>query len=385
MEIDRTDAPATGEYATVYIALELSKAQWRLGMLLPGERNISCYAIAGGDLAALSKRLDAAEVRASRGGRPVRIVSCYEAGYDGHWLHRWLVARGVINHEIDPASLEVNRRARQAKTDRIDVERLLGALLRHERGDPRACSVVRVPTPEQEDTRRRSRERDRLKKERGAHSARIKSLLHAQGIRDVQPLRVGFVAALNKMRTGDGRPLGAKLKEEIRREHARLCLADKHLRQLEAASHSELRTAAPGSNEAKIVALAELRGIGMAGAQKLVNEVFYRLFEDRRQVGGYFGLAGTPYDSGRTRREQGISKAGNACARAAAIESSWLWLTHQPESDLSIWYRSRVGDHKGRIRRIMIVALARKLMIALWRYLETGVIPAGAKFGCPAV
>jgi transposase len=180
------------------------------------------------------------------------------------------------------------------------------------------------------------------------------------------------------MRTGDGRPLPAQLKQEIVREHERLCLVNKQLQELDRASAAELRSPAPGSHAAKIGQLMDCKGIGPVGGQKLVNEVFYRSFDNRRQVGSYFGLTGTPYDSGASRREQGISKAGNRRAREIAIELAWLWLRHQPGSELSQWFRKRVGDVKGRIRRIAIVAVARKLMIALWRYLTIGLVPAGA-------
>jgi transposase len=376
--LDRTDAPTTDEYATVYVAFELSKANWKLGVLLPGSQRLSRYTIAGGDLAALSARLADVRAKAGRSGQSVRILSCYEAGYDGHWLHRWLTAQGVINHPIDPSSIEVARRARRAKTDRIDLERLMRAFLAHLRGEPRACSVLRVPSVEEEDRKRRNRERDRLKKEHTAHTNRIKSLLHAQGIRDAEPMRRGFLAGLEHVRTGDGRPLPPRLKAEIVREHERVCLVDKQLRELEAASKAELRAAVPGSVARRMLQLLDLKSIGPVGAQVLVNEVFYRSFDNRRQVGSYFGLTGMPYDSGESRREQGISKAGNWRARKLAVELAWLWVRNQPDSDLTRWYRERVGGLKGRIRRIAIVALARKLMVALWRYLETGLVPAGA-------
>jgi transposase len=217
-----------------------------------------------------------------------------------------------------------------------------------------------------------------LLKERTSHSNRIKGLLHGQGVRDAQPLKPGFVASLDKVRTGDGRMLTPWLKEEIMREHERLCLVAKQLSALEATNKAALRAAAPGSAEAKMMQLIDLKSIGPIGGQELVNEVFYRSFDNRRQVGSYFGLAGTPYDSGESRREQGISKAGNRRARKLAIELAWLWLRHQPDSELSCWFRQRVGDIKGRVRRIAIVALARKLMVALWRYLTTGVVPSGA-------
>jgi transposase len=194
----------------------------------------------------------------------------------------------------------------------------------------------------------------------------------------VTPLKPGFVASLEQMRTGEGRVLPPRLKEEIIRQHERLCLVDKQLRALEAKSTAELRATAPGSAAAKIRQLINLRSIGVVGAQELVNEVFYRSFANRRQVGSCFGLTGTPYDSGNSRREQGISKAGNRRARKVAIQLAWLWRRHQPDSELSRWFRARVGNQKGRIRRIAIVALARKLMVALWRYLTTGLVPSGA-------
>jgi transposase len=378
LKLDRIDTPAGGEQATVYLVFELSKKTWQLGVLRPGSEKLSRYLITGGDLAALASRLARCREEAGQDGRPVRIVSCYEAGLDGHWLHRWLTDQGVINHEVDPSSIEVSRRARRAKTDRIDLDKLIRTLLAYLRGEPRVCSMVHVPTVEDEDRKRRTRARDRLTTERTSHSNRIKGLLFGQGVRDAQPLKPGFIASLDKMRTGDGRMLTPLLKEEIVHEHERLCLVVKQLGALEAANEATLRAATPGSAEAKILQLIDLKSIGPIGGQELFNEVFYRSFDNRRQVGSYFGLTGTPYDSGNSHREQGISKAGNRRARKLAIELTWLWVRYQPGSELSCWFRQRVGDLKGRPRRIAIVALARKLMVALWRYLETGLVPTGA-------
>jgi transposase len=377
-KIDHTGTPAAAEYATVYLVFELSKAKWKLGITLPGSQKMSRYTISGGDLPALSERLAKARAKAERSGKPVHIMACFEAGLDGHWLYRWLTEQGVISYEVDPSSIEVSRRARRAKTDRIDLDKLMRSFLAYLRGEPRVCSMVHVPSVEDEDRKRRTRERERLLKERTAHSNRIKALLFGQGIRDVMPLKVGFVAGLDKMRTGDGRMLPPQLKEEIVREHERLCLVNKQFMALEARSKTELRTAVPGSATAKINQLIDLKGIGAVSGRELVNEAFYRPFDNRRQVGSYFGLAGTPYDSGESRREQGISKAGNRRARRLAIELAWLWLRHQPGSELSLWFHKRVGNMKGRIRRISIVAMARKLMVALWHYLTTGVVPKGA-------
>jgi transposase len=377
-KLDHTGTPASAEYATVHLVFELSKKKWKLGVMLPGSEKLSRYTISGGDLTALGSRLATAREKAARCGKPVRIVSCYEAGLDGHWLHRWLTAQGVISHEVDPSSIEVSRRARRAKTDKIDLDKLMRTFLAYLRGEPRVCSMLHVPSAEEEDRKRRTRERDRLLDERIAHTNRIKGLLHGQGVRDAMPLKPGFIASLEKVRIGDGRALPPRLKEEIVREHERLILVNKQLTALEAKSKAELRAAQPGSIEAKINQLIDLNGIGPVGGQGLVNEAFYRSFDNTRQVGSYFGLAGTPYDSGESRREQGISKAGNRRARKLAIQLAWLWLRHQPGSQLSCWFRERVGNLKGRIRRISIVAVARKLMVALWRYLTTGLVPIGA-------
>jgi transposase len=378
IKLDRTDTPAAAEHGTIYLAFELSKANWKLGVMLPGSQKLSRYTVMGGDLVALASRLADMRKKAASSGRPVRILSCYEAGLDGHWLHRWLTQQGVINHEIDPSSIEVNRRARRAKTDRIDLEKLMRTFLAYLRGEPRVCSIVHVPTVDDEDRKRRTREREHLIKERTAHINRIKGLLHGQGIRNVQPLARSFIKSLSGLRTGDGRLLPVRLKEEIAREHERLVLVARQIAELEAKSRAELRATQPGSPEARIMQLIDLKGIGPVGGQELVNEVFYRDFNNRRQVGSYFGLTSTPYDSGERSREQGISKAGNRRARELAIELAWLWKVHQPDSALTRWFCERVRDLKGRIRRIAIVALARKLMVALWRYLTTGVIPTGA-------
>jgi transposase len=375
---DPIDTPAAAEYATVHLVFELSKAKWKLGLMLPGAEKPGIYTIDGGDLKALAGHLAAARAKAARSGKPVRILSCYEAGLDGHWLHRWLTKQGVISYVVDPSSIEVNRRARRAKTDRIDVNKLMRTFLAYLRGEPQACSMLHVPSVEDEDRKRRTRERDRLQKERNAHSNRIKGLLFGQGIREVMPLKGGFISTLETMRTGDDRELPPRLKQEIVREHERLMLVHNQLVALEATSTAELRHAPRGSPAAKINLLVDLKSIGQISAQPLVNEVFYRSFDNRRQVGAYFGLTGTPYNSGTISREQGISKAGNGRARKVAVELAWLWLRHQPESELSRWFRQRVGDQKGRVRRIAIVALARKLMVALWRYLTTGVLPNGA-------
>lgn len=379
-KVSTMDTPAApGEHGTMYVAFELSKAKWKIGIVLPGSPKMSRYTVAGGETAALAELLRRKRAEAAgRQGGPVRVISCYEAGYDGFWLHRWLGEQGVENRVLDPASIEVERRKRRVKTDRIDLEKLMRVLLALCRGEPRVCSLARPPSVAEEDAKRRHRERERLIKERGAHTNRIKALLHGQGIREANPLAKGFLRVLGKCRTGDGRELPPVLAREIAREHARLLLLIEQVAAVEAEIRATMQAATAGSPAAKAAQLARLKSIGETTAQVLAHEVYYRDFANRRQVGGFVGLTGTPYDSGATRREQGISKAGNPRARAALVELAWFWLVHQPDSKLTCWFKARVGDLKGRVRKIAIVALARKLAVALWRYLETGLVPEGA-------
>jgi len=369
-------APATDmEPATLFVALELSKAKWLVGLHSPMADKVSRHTIAGGDAPALLTLIGAARRRAEAGlGGTVRVVTCYEAGYDGFWLHRLLVAHGIANQVIDPASLLVNRRARRRKTDRIDLAGLLRTLMAWHRGEPQVCSMVRVPSPEEEDRRRRGRERERLVKERVQHLGRVKGLLMTQGVRDFQPARRGWRDRLEALRTGDGRPLPDCLKAEIARECRRLALVDEMLDELE----RERDAASDGKAPQQAALLTKLRGIGPTSAHLLAGEVFHRDFANRRQVAAYLGLEPSPWQSGQVDQDQGISKAGNRRARRVAIELAWLWLQHQPDSGLSRWFKDRVGAARGRVRRIMLVALARKLIVALWRYLASGVVPEGA-------
>lgn len=372
------DAPAAPrEDGTIFVAFELSKSKWRIGIVPPHSQKMSRFTIAGGDTCRLAQLLAASrEKAAARCGGAVRMLSCYEAGYDGFWLHRWLADQGVINHVIDPASIAVDRRARRRKTDRIDLEILMRSLLAVARGEPRVCSLVRVPSVAEEDGKRVTRERERLQRERGGHVNRIKALLHGQGIRDVTPAAKRFLRQLRGFTTGDGRPLPPALVNELTREHARLRLVDEQLLAIGREIAALVRTAPAGSVAAKAAKLMGFAGIGQS-ALVLANEVFYRRFANRRELGSYLGLTGTPYDSGAAHREQGIGKAGNPRARTLAIQLAWLWRRHQPRSALSQWFAQRVGTLKGRVRKIAIVALARKLMVALWRYLEFDVLPHG--------
>ena len=377
-----SNLPAATHDATArcLFAIELSKKDWVVGFNTPLSDKISRRRLQGCDWKGLLDLIEGVRLGAVRAlGRPVEVVSCYEAGYDGFWLHRQLEAHGVRNHVVDPASLQVNRRARQAKTDRIDAERMLRSLMAYLRGEPKVWSVVRVPSLAEEDARRLHRERDRLTTERVQHANRIKGLCAIHGIYDFEPLRPRRMAQLEQLRTAQGEELPARLKAEVRRELQRLEIVLEMIAAVEAERDAVVGDqASVHLNAQKIQALYKLRAIGPEFAAVLVGEVFYRKFDNRRQLGSYVGFTPSPFQSGSTAREQGISKAGNSKGRTTMVELAWLWLRYQPDSSLSIWYRTRVGAIKGRIRRITVVALARKLLVALWRYLETGVVPQGA-------
>jgi transposase len=376
MEIAPTPAtPAARQSATLFVALELSRAKWLVGLHSPVADKISRRTVTGGDAAALLAVIDEPRRRVrAQPGEEVAVAACYEAGYDGFWLHRLLLSHGIASHVVDPASLLVNRRARRRTTDGIDPAGLLRTLMAWHRGERQVCSMVRVPGPEEEDRRRRGRERERLIKERVQHLGRIKGLLMTQGVRDFQPTRGHGRDRLDALRTGDGRPPPSCLKAEIARECRRLALVDEMLAELERERDAEREGAAPR----QVALLTKLRGVGPTSAHLLAGEVFHRDFANRRQVAGHLGLEPSPWQSGQVEREQGISKAGNRRARRVAIELAWLWLQYQPDSRLSRWFKDRVGAAKGRVRRILVVALARKLVVALWRYLDAGVVPEGA-------
>jgi transposase len=366
--------------ARCLLAIEMSKQSWVIAAITPLSDKISRHTLKSRSLKGLLELVGRVRAQISRAtGQVVEVISCYEAGYDGFWLHRSLEERGVRNHVIDPASLQVNRRARGAKTDRIDAERLLRSLMAYLRGEPKVWSVVRVPSVAEEDARRLHRERDRLIEERVQHVNRIKGLCAIQGIYDYRPMRPDRLARLEGLRTAQGKELPERLKAEIRRQLQRLELVLEMIRTLEVERDAIVIDAAPAQlNANKIRRLNKLRALGPETSTVLVGEVFYRSFNNRRQVGSYVGFPPSPFASGGMSREQGISKAGNAKARKTMIELAWLWLRYQPDSALSLWFRERVGTMRGRIRRITIVAVARKLLVALWRYLETGLIPHGA-------
>jgi len=379
MQASTIGTPTTGHCGTIFVAIELSQRSWLVTLHSPDRDRISRHKLESGDCAGLLGLIESVRERAARklGSKP-RVVSCYEAGYDGFWLHRLLTEAGIINFVFDPASIAVDQRARRAKTDRIDGELLLRTLMAYLRGEPRVVRIVRVPSLEEEDARRASRERDRLVTEQTGHTNRIKSLLRLLGLAVGNPRRADWVSWLGRQTDRRGCLVPPHLLAEVTREHARLMLVRQQLAALEQTLVAREASAVPAQMIERRDHLFRLKSIGPAFAATLTNEVFYKDFRNRREVGSYFGLTGTPWQSGGTDREQGISKAGNRRARQKAVELSWLWLMHQPDSALSRWFRARTLNASKRIRRIAIVALARKLMVALWRYLTSGLIPEGA-------
>jgi len=372
-------AAAHDEAVRCLLAIELSKKSWIVAVNTPLSEKISRYRLKGCDWKGLLELIEKIRARVARElNRPVEIISCYEAGYDGFWLHRLLEAHGVRNYVIDPASIQVDRRARRAKTDNIDVAQLLRSLMAYLRGDPKVWSVVRVPSIAEEDARRLHRERDRLINERVQHVNRVKGLCAVHGIYDYEPLRSNRMLRLEQLRTGDGRKLPPYLKAEIVRELQRLELVLTMIKTIEAERKAIISDKSPHLNVKKIQDLIKIKSIGPGISTVLVGEVFYRKFNNRQRLGSYVGLTPSHFQSGPMSRDQGISKAGNPKARTVMIELAWIWLRYQPNSPLSVWFHQRVGTAKGRIRRIAIVAVARKLLIALWRYLETGLVPTSA-------
>jgi transposase len=378
MQASNVCTPTADHNGTIFVTIELSQRSWLVTMHSPDRDRISRHKLEGGDHAGLLALIEQVRARAAdKLGSQASVVSCY----DGFWLHRLLTAAGITNLVFDPASIAVEQRARRAKTDRIDGELLLRTLMAHLRGEPRVVRIVRVPSVEQEDARRASRERDRLVKEQTAHTNRIKALLRLVGMAVGNPRRSDWLNWLGRQRDWQGCPMPPHLLAEVTREHARLMLVRQQLAALAPAPATQ---EAPAVQQAPAVPaqmierrnlLLRLKGVGPAFAGTLASEVFYKDFRNRREVAGYCGLAPSPWRSGGIEREQGISKAGNPRARHKAVELAWLWLLHQPDSALARWFRERTVNTSKRGRRIAIIALARKLIVALWRYLMTGLVP----------
>lgn len=380
------DHPSDGPTAirthigAIFASLELSRSNWLITSVSPGKgEKMSRHGVAAGDVAGLMKLF--AELRRKAEASTEEsypIITIQEAGLDGFWLHRVLQQNGIDSHVVDPASIAMPRRRKRAKTDRLDGETLLRALLAYKRGEPRVCAMVVAPSPEEEDRRRICRERRSLIAERITHVNRIKGLLFAQGVSDYEPLRRDRRARLEALRTGDGRELPAHLKAQIGREFDRIELLLEQIKSVEAERDGLLaaarKPAGEGAAPDAVTMLLALKGMGANFAAVLWSEAFYRQFSNRRQVAAYAGLAATPWQSGGIRHEQGVSKAGNPRVRTTMIQVAWLWIRHQPQSTLTRWFKER-SPHG---RKSAIVALARKLLVALWKYVTQGVVIEGA-------
>jgi len=362
--------------AVLYVAFELSNRKWKL--VFSDGRKMRHATVDAGDLEQFQVGLSRAKKHFGM-SEDVRVVSCYEAGRDGFWLHRYLLSSGIENVVVDSASIEVDRRKRRTKTDRLDAGRLVRMLMRYHGGEERLWSVVRVPSFEDEDARHLHRELEGLKKERTSHRNRIRGILIQQGLRVTNPSKRKFVEELDSLRTWDDRELPVDMKGRLVREYQRLRMVDDQIKALE--KEKTQRLSNPDTVKLQQVAqLRSLYGIGTVSSWAFVMEFFgWREFRNRREIAALAGLAPTPYDSGGVVREQGISKAGSTRIRTLAIEIAWAWLRFQPQSKLSRWYMERFAGGGSRMRRIGIVAMARRLLIDLWRYLEHGVIPEGAR------
>jgi len=375
-----TTRSTSPDQAAIVVSLELSRAVWLVTALLPGgPQKMSRHQVHGGDLTGLLSRFAELQRKThARTGQLARVVVIQEAGLDGFWIHRVLESEGIESHVVDPASIAVSRRHRRAKTDRIDGEALVRTLLAYKRGEPRVCAMVRVPTPDEEDQRRLCRELKTLVSERLRHVNRLRGLFFSQGIADYDPRRPDRQARLDELRTGDGRPLPPHLKAVARRELEIIELLDRQIAAVKAERDALLAAAQTAEVPSKAVQmLLGVKGIGSGFAGALWSEGLFRHFDNRRQVAAYAGLAPTPWKSGRIDHEQGVSKAGNPRLRAILVEMAWLWLRHQPGSALARWYHDRVRLG-GRMKKVTIVALARKLLVALWKYVTHGVVIEGA-------
>lgn len=369
---------------TIHIAVELSLSSWLVAVRLPGTDKARLHRIDGGNATALLTLIKDIQTRATKKlGQTAEVACCFEAGRDGFWLHRLLTTNGVDAYVLEPTSVLVNRRARRAKTDRLDAEGMLRVLATWLGGDRQVCSMVRVPTPEEEDAKRPHREREHLVQERLRIENRIEALLFTQGIRGRPSLR-SWERDMAEMRTGDGRTIPPLMEAEINRLRRRLVLTLELIREMEAERTEALAATTDNAMTQKIAALQRIRGIGANFSAVLVREVLYRSFANRRQLASYVGITPMPYQSGGMDRDRSISRAGNPRARTTLIQVAWLWLRYQPGSALATWFRERVGTMQGRTRRIAIVAMARKLLIALWRYVETGVMPEGIELSAVA-
>jgi transposase len=382
---------ASTTVGVLYVAFELGDKDWKLAFTVGQGQKLRLRSLRARELPLLHAEIAKAK---KRFGLPAEapVRSCYEAGRDGFWLHRHLSSCGVDNLVVDSASIEVNRRQRRAKTDRLDAAKLVNLLLRYHGGESKVWCVVRVPSPAAEDARQLHRELEELKAERTAHGNRIKGLLASQGL-SLPDIDKGFTEALAKLRLWNGSAVPKDLQQRLLREYDRWQLLERQIKELENERRQRIRQDDTPHVD-KVRDLLTLWGVGLNGAWLLVYELFaWRQFDNRKQVGGCVGLTPTPYQSGDSRREQGISRAGNRRLRRMLVELAWCWLRWQPDSELSRWYQRRFGAGNGRSRKVGVVAVARKLLIAFWKFLEHGELPAGAQLaswqgkvkGCPKV
>jgi len=387
MSLDDRNEPTAihTQIAAIFVSLELSRSTWLITSLSPGKgEKMSKHGVPAGHVAVLLARLAELKRKAMmRTGKNYPIIIIQEAGLDGFSIHRVLQKEGIESHVVDAASIAVPRRRRRAKTDRIDGEALLRVLLAYKRGEPRVCAMVVAPSVEEEDRRRICRERQVLIDERTAHVNRLKGLLIAQGIFGYAPSRRDRRARLEELRTNDGRALPEHLKAQIGRELDRLELLLKQIKAVEAERDAMLAAMTKTADKKTdaphpLAMLLAPKGIGAEFAAFLWSEAFYRSFANRRQVAAYGGLAPTPWQSGAVAHEQGVSKSGNPRLRTKMIQLAWLWLRHQPESALARWFHAQGQSGRKGWRKRTIVALARKLLVALWKYVTTGVVIDGA-------
>ena len=372
---------ATETNDTCCVAIELSKVSWVCAFSAPGQSTAVVQKIKAGATDNLFSILDGWKAKAERQlGRPLQIVVCYEVGYDGFWLARLLTARGIRTIVFDPASFLMPRRGRRAKTDRLDAEGMTRTLRTRLSGDRQVARDVQIPSVEQEDAKRIERERKYLVEERISIVGRIKGLLALHGIwLTGKRIGKGLRERLDSMTTGDGRPLPPFVRRDIERMLRHYDFVSQQIEEVTVDRKEALagkRGHFPHAD--KVQRLTMLGAVGETSATVLVAEVYHRSFETRRHVASFVGLAPSPYRSGDTDRDRGISKAGTKLARQTLVELAWFWLRYQPNSRLSLWWRERFGDKGQRGRKVGIVALARKLAIALWRFVEDGVIPEGA-------
>jgi len=372
-ETQMTPRPDNIRNDRMYIALELSNTKWKIAF--GNGFKIRLKTISARDREQFEVELQRSSKHFGM-AEDVPVYCCYEAGRDGFWIHRYLCNLGIGNLVVDSSSIEVNRRHRRAKTDRLDASKLVTMLIRYMNGETKVWSVLHVPGQEDEDARRLHREIERLKKERTAHTNRIKSLLALHGI--LMEIRKTFLEDIEKVVMWNGESVPSGIKEEMVREYRRYDLIQQQAQALELEKKEAFKQ--EGESSKKVFTLQNLKGIGPVISWVLVYEFFgWRVFNNSKEVGAAAGLAPTPYDSGGSLREQGISKSGNRRVRALMIEAGWYWLRHQPGSKISKWFIERYGQGSRRMRRIGIVALARKLLIALWKYSEQGILPEGAK------